>query len=93
MEALRSVPELQQVLLEEMDAAGIARGVVVGRNSPTLGVIPNDDVVVGGRQLTPAPFMAYMDIGKPSIWGSWGTLRFLGDRNPRWDALIEATRP
>jgi predicted TIM-barrel fold metal-dependent hydrolase len=33
------------LLLEEMDAAGIARGVVVGRNSPTLGVIPNDDVV------------------------------------------------
>ena len=33
------------LLLEEMGAAGIARGVVVGRNSPTLGVIPNDDVV------------------------------------------------
>lgn len=50
-------------------------------------------LIAGWRQLTPAPFMAYMDIGKPSIWGSWGTLRFLGDRNPRWDALIEATRP
>ena len=50
-------------------------------------------LIAGWQRLTPAPFMAYMDIGKPSIWGSWGALRFLGDRNPRWDALMEATAP
>jgi len=48
-------------------------------------------LLTGWRTLTPAPFMAYMDIGKPSIWGSWGALRHLDDQNPRWDALMDAT--
>jgi hypothetical protein len=32
-------------------------------------------------------FMAFVDIGRPSRWGSWGALRHPWDRNPRWDAL------
>jgi hypothetical protein len=48
-------------------------------------------LITGWQTLTPAPFMAYMDIGKPSVWGSWGALRHLDDQNPRWDALMEAT--
>lgn len=48
-------------------------------------------LIAGWATLTPAPFTAYMDIGKPSVWGSWGALRHLDDQNPRWDALMEAT--
>jgi len=48
-------------------------------------------LIAGWETLTDAPFTAYMDIGQPSIWGSWGALRHLDDSNPRWDALMEAT--
>lgn len=48
-------------------------------------------LIAGWFTLTDAPFTAYMDIGKPSVWGSWGALRHLDDENPRWTALIEAT--
>lgn len=32
-------------------------------------------------------FNAFVDVYNPTKWGSWGTLRFLSDDNPRWDAL------
>ncbi|WP_203075699.1 amidohydrolase family protein [Falsiroseomonas ponticola] len=32
------------LLLQEMDAAGITRGIVVGRTTATLGSVPNEDV-------------------------------------------------
>ena len=48
-------------------------------------------LIEGWQALSPAPFMAYMDIGRPSVWGSWGALRHLDDENPRWQALQEAT--
>ncbi|MDF1727355.1 MAG: hypothetical protein P1U53_06365 [Sulfitobacter sp.] len=35
-------------------------------------------------------YMHYADVGKPSIWGSWGALRHLDDENPRWDQLLAA---
>lgn len=41
--------------------------------------------------LTDAPFNAYADINRPTIWGSWGHLRHIDDDNPRWRALMEAT--
>jgi hypothetical protein len=50
-------------------------------------------LLTGWRTLTPAPFTAYMDIGRPSVWGAWGHLRHLDDQNPRWDALMDATAP
>jgi len=49
------------------------------------------ELIRGWQALTTAPFVAYMDMGQPSIWGAWGHLRHLDDSNPRWDALIEAT--
>ncbi|MCB1388600.1 MAG: hypothetical protein KDK12_05565 [Rhodobacteraceae bacterium] len=49
------------------------------------------ELVRGWQALTPSPFVAYMDIGKPSIWGAWGHLRHLDDSTPRWDALMQAT--
>jgi hypothetical protein len=33
-------------------------------------------------------FNAFVDVGAPSKWGSWGGLRHLDDANPRWDALL-----
>lgn len=33
-------------------------------------------------------FNAYADVYVPTKWGSWGALRHLDDRNPRWDALV-----
>ena len=50
-------------------------------------------LIAGWKTLTDAPFSAYIDIGQPSVWGSWGALRHLDDSNPRWDALMEATAP
>ncbi|MFU8862308.1 MAG: hypothetical protein ACNA7O_00235 [Rhodobacterales bacterium] len=34
-------------------------------------------------------FNAFVDVSKPSRWGSWGHLRHLDDMNPRWQALME----
>jgi hypothetical protein len=33
-------------------------------------------------------FNAFVDVGRPSQWGSWGALRHLQDQNPRHDALV-----
>ncbi len=38
---------------------------------------------LGGRS-----FNAFTDVGKPSKWGSWGHLRYLGDKTPRHDVLM-----
>ncbi|GGG78426.1 hypothetical protein GCM10011415_29280 [Salipiger pallidus] len=40
-------------------------------------------------------FSAFVDVAKPSKWGSWGALRHLSDSNPRWDMLANynATGP
>ncbi|MQY42240.1 hypothetical protein GG681_06270 [Epibacterium sp. SM1969] len=35
-------------------------------------------------------FGAYADVSAPGKWGSWGSLRTLTDKNPRWDALEAA---
>lgn len=48
-------------------------------------------LVQGWQGLTPAPFVAYLDIGRPSVWGSWGHLRHLDDDTTRWRALMELT--
>jgi hypothetical protein len=34
-------------------------------------------------------FMNFVDIGRPSKWGSWGALEYVGqERSPKYDALI-----
>ena len=43
-----------------------------------------DSWYTGGGRL----FNAYADVYIPTKWGSWGALRHLEDRNPRWDALV-----
>lgn len=44
----------------------------------------------GWKGLDAGVFVAYLDIATPSQWGSWGNLRHLGDKTPRWDALTAA---
>lgn len=34
-------------------------------------------------------FNAFVDVGNPSRWGSWGHLRHLDDMNPRWQVLMD----
>ena len=60
--------------------------------SPEMGAL-YDALLEGWQALTPAPFVAYMDIGRPSRWGAWGHLRHLDDQTPRWDALMRASQP
>ncbi|MBL4812658.1 MAG: calcium-binding protein [Rhodobacteraceae bacterium] len=36
------------------------------------------------------PFTVFVDTAVPSKWGSWGGLRYRGDSNPRWDAVLAA---
>lgn len=50
-------------------------------------------LIEGWGALTEAPFNAFVDIGAPTVWGSWGALRHIDDENPRWDALMEVTAP
>ena len=50
-------------------------------------------LIEGWAALTPAPFNVFTDIGMPTVWGSWGGLRHIDDRNPRWDAVMEVTAP
>ncbi|EPX82379.1 hypothetical protein ruthe_03308 [Rubellimicrobium thermophilum DSM 16684] len=35
-------------------------------------------------------FAAFVDTAPPSRWGAWGALRWPGDWNPRWQALLDA---
>ncbi len=34
-------------------------------------------------------FNAFVDVAKPTQWGSWGALRHLGDQTPRFEALTQ----
>lgn len=45
------------------------------------------DLINGWRAAGGTLFNAYVDVYAPTKWGSWGTLRYLTDDNPRWDAL------
>ncbi|UWQ78530.1 hypothetical protein K3725_14605 [Leisingera sp. S132] len=45
------------------------------------------DLLAGWQALGGSLFTAYADVGAPGKWGSWGALRTLSDRNPRWNAL------
>lgn len=44
----------------------------------------------GWKAVDAGVFAAFLDVESPSKYGSWGHLRYLGDKNPRWDALVAA---
>ncbi len=50
------------------------------------------DLLAGWRKAGGTLFNAYVDLGKPGKWGSWGALRFLEDENPRHTALTTFNR-
>lgn len=56
--------------------------------SPEMGAL-YDRLLRGWAGLTDAPFNAFVDVTRPTKWGSWGALRDLGDDNPRWQALAK----
>lgn len=47
------------------------------------------ELLAGWAKVSDQPFNAFVDIYRPNKWGSWGALRHLGDRNPRWAALAK----
>jgi hypothetical protein len=46
------------------------------------------DVLTGWKASGGTLFNAFVDVARPSQYGSWGALRHLQDSNPRWDALM-----
>lgn len=46
------------------------------------------DILNGWKASNGTLFNAFVDVAKPSQYGSWGALRHLQDQNPRWDALM-----
>ena len=56
--------------------------------SPQMGAL-YDRLIEGWADLGGGGFAAYNDIYAPSKWGSWGAQRWLGDDNPRWQALAK----
>lgn len=47
-----------------------------------------ETLLAGWRAAGGTLFNAFVDISKPSRWGSWGALRHPWDENPRWDVLM-----
>ncbi len=54
--------------------------------SPEMGALYRD-LIRGWQTAGGTLFNAYVDVYAPTKWGSWGTLRYLSDDNPRWDAV------
>ncbi|OED50631.1 hypothetical protein AB838_01605 [Rhodobacteraceae bacterium (ex Bugula neritina AB1)] len=54
--------------------------------SPEMGAL-YQELLAGWQAVGGSLFNAYADVAAPGKWGSWGALRTLSDRNPRWDAL------
>ncbi|HGG05019.1 MAG TPA: calcium-binding protein [Aliiroseovarius sp.] len=46
-----------------------------------------DELLSGWRSVGGTLFNAFVDVARPSPYGSWGTLRHLDDDNPRWQVL------
>lgn len=58
-------------------------------HSPAMGALMAELIdawaASGGTLLAP-----FVDTAPPSRWGAWGALRWPGDWNPRWQALLDA---
>jgi hypothetical protein len=47
------------------------------------------DLMAGWARVSDQPFNAFADVAPASKWGSWGSLRHLGDDSPRWQAIAQ----
>lgn len=54
--------------------------------SPGMGDL-YDELVQGWAEVSGGLFTFYNDVQAPTKWGSWGTLRYLGDSTSRWDVI------
>ncbi|MCB1364833.1 MAG: hypothetical protein KDK02_11970 [Rhodobacteraceae bacterium] len=59
--------------------------------TPEIGALYRE-LIEGWHRIGGKLFNAFVDVYSPTKWGSWGTLRYLGDDNPRWDALVSFLR-
>ncbi|WP_420569056.1 calcium-binding protein [Thalassovita sp.] len=55
--------------------------------SPQIGTL-YQELLAAWEDVGGTLFNAFVDVDKPSKWGSWGAKRHLADKNPRWDALL-----
>ncbi len=51
-----------------------------------------ETLLEGWRAAGGTLFNHYVDVARPSRWGSWGGLRHPWDENPRWDVLMDYNR-
>jgi len=56
--------------------------------SPEMGALYSD-LLQGWRDAGGTLFNAFVEVDKPSKWGSWGAKRHLTDQNLRWQALMD----
>lgn len=56
--------------------------------TPEMGAIYSD-LLSAWKAAGGTLFNAFVDVAKPSQYGSWGALRYLEDDNPRWGALMD----
>ena len=56
--------------------------------SPEMAALYSD-LLEGWHAAGGTLFNAFVDVGWPSRWGSWGHLRHLDDMNPRWQVLMD----
>ncbi len=57
--------------------------------TPEMGAL-YQELIAGWFERGGQMFNIFVDVSKPSKWGSWGALRYLSDSNPRWDAVVAA---
>ena len=70
----------------QMDDPALAEFFVHLNYTPEMAALYRD-LLDGWAALSDAPFNAFVDVERPSRWGSWGALRHLSDDNPRWRVL------
>jgi hypothetical protein len=72
----------------EVDDAELTAFFTHFNYTPEMGALYGE-FLAGWQLQSDAPFNAFVDLTRPSKWGSWGALRHLGDDNPRWQALAK----
>ncbi len=72
---------------EVVDDDSLTEFFVALNYTPQMGAL-YADLLDGWRTSGGRLFNVFVDVAVPGKWGSWGALRYLGDQNPRWDAII-----
>lgn len=72
----------------QTDDAALAEFFTVLNYTEGMGQLMRE-MLAGWGHIGGGAFVIYSDIQNPTKWGSWGAQRFLGDSNPRWQAIAE----